>query len=138
LRTHIVFGPGFSQAIRQLPLTGLVVILLKGDRLRCCDEAAIVEIDSKVVAVATIAPLGEENNGQPTICVYVLPTKRGLGFGRKVFQAALVRCQERGFAKVRVDVMSTGMAKIIAGLSEDERAQLEVHDLSRMLDMFPE
>lgn len=110
-------------------------MLLAGDRLSCCDEAVGVEVEGQIAAVATIAPQGEQMGGRPTIvALYTLPRFRRRGYGREAFVAALARCRERGFAKVRVDVLSKHVLRIIEGLSTEDRAYLEVHDFGTVTD----
>lgn len=134
----IVGRKELSAAVNSFPLSPLVAILLGGDRLSCCDEGAVVEADGRVVAVATVAPVGEESSGQPTIvAVYTLPAYRGRGYGRVVFEAALRRCLDRGYARVRVDVMSAGMVRIIQSLPAEMRDVLDVHDMGTICDMMP-
>lgn len=112
-----------------------VSILLMGDRIRCCDEGVVARKDGHVVGVATIASRGEEDSGQPTIvAVYVLPNHRRQGIGRELLRRAIQRGIERGFDKLRVDVLGNYMMKAIAGLSKEERDRLEVVDLSFGMD----
>jgi len=141
MRTKILQHPALSRAVHQLfsaHFNAALPILFGGDRLLCCDEgSAVLDDAGKIVALATIAPNGEEESGTPTIVgVYVVPESRGQGLGLAVFRNTLVRCQEQGFERVRVDVISTGMAKIIDSLTDTEHAVLEIHEAGRMLDMF--
>lgn len=139
MNVRIIPQTGMSMAAGQFPATPPVFLLLGGDRLSCCDEAVVAEDDSDaVVGMCTIAPHGEGHNGQPTIVgVYVRPDQRGRGLGKQLFRAALMRCQERGLTPVRVDVMSTGMHKIIEDLSEEEKSLLVIHDQGRIFDFLP-
>lgn len=72
-------------------LTLSKVLLLGGDRLSACDEAVAVKDDSgKILGVASIAPLGEERSGEPTIVgLYVILEARqgqlGVHVGYDVF-----------------------------------------------------
>jgi len=67
--------------------------LFVGDRVLCCDEAAVVEVGGKLAALATLAPEGEMNEGTPTIVgLYTVRAFRRKGYGK----AALARAIERG------------------------------------------
>ncbi len=120
-----------------LPPSFVVGMLLAGDRLSCCDEAAVWEEKGKIVGAATIAPEGEQMSGEPTIVgVYVLPKFRRRGIGRKLMIAAIDRCRERGLVPVRVDILSTAARQTIAGLPFECREALRVVDLGSPMDFF--
>lgn len=113
------------------------IILLVGDRLTCCDEAVGVVVKNQVVAVATISPQCEEHSGEPTIiALYTLPALRRQGYGQEAFVAALARCRERGFKRVRVDVLSNHVMRIIASLPKGDQEYLDVHDLGSPMDLL--
>ncbi len=104
-------------------------LILGGDRIACCDEAVIEEREGEVVGAASIAPHGEERSGQPTIVgVFVLKAYRGQGIGASLLASAINRCVEREFTRIRIDVLSRGMARTIAKLPQDLRALLDAHD----------
>lgn len=106
-------------------------ILFGGDRLFCCDEAAIVEIDGKIVALATIAPEGEMEEGTPTIVgLYTVRAHRKQGCGKAALEAAVRRCLARGFSHIRVDAISPNALRTIQSLSEELQAELVVNDQS--------
>jgi len=127
-----------SDWIRSLKTTAVIALLLGGDRLYCCDEGVAVEIDGEIVAMATIAPHGEDRSGQPTIvAVYVPPEFRGQGYSKPLMEAVVKRCEERGFSEVRVDVMSSYMMKTINSLPNELRAVLDIHDLGALMDLIP-
>jgi len=112
-------------------------LLLSGDRLSCCDEGVIAEQESRLIGVATIAPEGEEMSGQPTIVgLYVVPEYRGRGIGSQILQRAVERCIERGFNKIRMDVMSSNAMKIIKKLPDELKNKIDVHDLGNIMDKF--
>jgi GNAT superfamily N-acetyltransferase len=124
----------FTRA-RMLPAIG---ILFVGDRFHCCDEGVGVFAEGELVGIATIAPEGEQGSGEPTIVgLYVVPEYRRRGIGTELMRAAVERCRERGFARVRVDVMSTGAKKAVARLPEALREVLDIHDLGAVMDMMP-
>ncbi len=114
-----------------------VGILLSGDRISCCDEGVIMEKEAKLVGVATIAPEGEQHSGQPTIVdLYVVPEHRGQGYGGQILRRAIERCIERGFDKIRMDVMSSNATKIIEKLPDEIKEKIAVHDLGNIMDNF--
>ena len=106
-------------------------ILFCGDRLSCTDEAVIVEVDGKIVALATIAPEGEIGEGTPTIVgLYTVRAYRKQGCGKAVLEPAIRRCLARGFSHIRVDAISPNALRTIQSLSEELRAELDVNDQS--------
>ena len=121
-----------------LPQSIIIGTLLAGDRLSCCDEGVVWDEDGKIIGAATIAPNGEMMSGEPTIvALYVISSRRREGIGCELMKAAIDRCVERGFGRVRVDVLSTGARKTIAKLSAEQRALLRVVDMGSILDLFP-
>jgi ribosomal protein S18 acetylase RimI-like enzyme len=112
-------------------------ILLSGDRMSCCDEGVIMQEKENLIGVATIAPNGEEQSGQPTIVgLYVSPEYRNKGYGSQILQKAIERCLERGFEDVRMDVMSSNVTKIIQKLPKEIQDKLDVHDLGNIMGNF--
>lgn len=106
-------------------------ILFVGDRLSCCDEAAIAEVDGKIAALATIAPEGEMNEGVPTIVgLYTVRECRRQGCGKAVLEAAVRQCLVRGFPHIRVDAISPNALKTIQSLPKELCAELRVNDQS--------
>lgn len=90
-----------------------------------------------LIGVATIAPEGEEQSGQPTIVgLYVAPEYRSKGYGSQILQKAIERCLERGFENIRMDVMSSNATKIIKKLPKEIQEKLDVHDLGNLMDNF--
>ncbi|KKU60246.1 MAG: hypothetical protein UX81_C0002G0043 [Parcubacteria group bacterium GW2011_GWA2_47_12] len=103
--------------------------LFGGDRMSCCDEAAIVEINGKVVALATLAPEGEMNEGVPTIVgLYTIRAERRRGYGKAVLEATIRRGIARGFQKIRVDVLTTKAMQTIHALPQELQDVLIVND----------
>lgn len=138
-----------NELLREDPMH--VGTLLLGDRIWCCDEAVAGIVDDEIAGVATIAPYGEEHNpsmvrtaqvlgeetsvGQPTIvALYVRKVYRHQGYGRQVMEATIKRCQKRGFAKVRVDVLSKHAVRIVNSLPAELRKGLDVYDFSGGMD----
>lgn len=116
-------------------------ILFVGDRIFCCDEAVGLEVDGDVVAVATIAPDGEEKSGQPEIvALYVRKDYRCQRYGLSLLEAAIARCEERGLqTPIKVDVLSSRLMEgIERKLDSVVKAKLEIHDLTglSMMDMM--
>lgn len=124
-----------SEVIFPWPPSPLIAILFGGDRWSCVDEAVVAEEDGRMIGLASIAPEGEMNSGQPTIVgVYVEPAARGRGIGRQVFLAAIDRCIERELVPVRVDCISTGMAALIVAVLPERPGVLDVHECGMLLD----
>ena len=100
--------------------------LFAGDRGSCCDEAAVAFSDNEqLVAVASISPNGEADSGEPTIVgLYTLPQFRGKGFGKAAMEAAIRRCLERGFQRIRIDALTKGALAVIANLPAELRDKL--------------
>lgn len=114
-------------------------ILFVGDRISCLDEAIGLKAGGEIVGVATIAPEGEMMSGRPTIvALYVLPEFRQRGYGKILLEAAVERCLERGFEKIRVDVMSSYAMRAINSLPTHLRDALDVRDQGDVMNLFPE
>lgn len=116
-------------------------MLLGGDRLSCTDEAVAItdKQNNKIVGIATIAPDGEMNSGEPTIVgEFVLPEYRGQGIGKELFLKTLERCRERGFESVRVDIMSQKIGSIVNNLLETDKWSnyIKIGSNATILDLF--
>ncbi len=110
------------------------MILFGGDRLGCCDEGVGIMVGTQLIGIASIAPQGEDRAGSPTIVgMYVDKAFRHKQLGQRLLQATIQRCQERGFLRIHVDVMSEGMKKIINHLAPESRALLDVQDCGNVL-----
>lgn len=121
----------------QLKVTAAVAVLFSHDCLSAIDEAVALELDDQIVAVACLAPSGEDMSGQPSIIsLYTLKAHRRKGYGRMVLKTAIARCAERGFTQVRYDTLSEAEEHIIASLLPEERALLVVHEHERLFDEF--
>lgn len=140
--------------IGKLPKNDFMVsFLLKGDRIRGCDEGVIMTQQDKPIGVATIAPYGEEadvslinfrkrlekegvkdlnklqTEGEPTIVgLYVVPEERKKGYGRKILIRAVERCIKRGFEKIRTDVTTPEGEKTVQSLPDDIKSKLDVRE----------
>ncbi len=108
----------------------LFVLVMGGDRLNCCDEFVVLQDKKQVVALVSISFLGEAGDGEVTIVgVYVCPQFRGRKYSRMVFEAALQRCITHGFRKVRVDVNSVKIARVIYTLDPHLKKYVDAHDM---------
>jgi len=128
--------PVIDRLFASLPVTELwLPILFGGDRKYCCDEAAVIEIEGKIVSLATIAPNGEENSGEPTIVgLYTVEPHRELGYGRMVMIEAIERCIERGFQKIRIDVISIQARNLILTLPKHLLDRVDIHLVSQLIE----
>lgn len=138
MEIEVIDSAGAGRIIHeQWPLTAVTLILLGGDRFTCCDEWVVIKVDDHPAAIASIAPEGEQHDGQPSIVgVYVRPGYRRRGYGRAVFRAAIQRCLERGLTPIRVDVLSTAMRHVLLSvLAEfEDPGILRVTDFHGCLD----
>lgn len=134
MRTMILVQPELTRVANELILATqdfLAVSFIGGDRISCCDEGVVAKRWGRVIGLATIAPHGEVGSGEPTIVgVYVLPTYRRRGIGRAVFEAAVQRCVERGFEKIRVDALTRGGLQLTQVLPAELAERLDVRDFS--------
>lgn len=107
--------------------------LFAGAKLWGCDEIlALKDEGGRILGLVTIAADGEDESGVPTIvALYVVHEARrrayGVSVGALLFAAAVERCIARGFEKTRVDVLSTGMMRLIDGLDARLRDRLDIH-----------
>jgi GNAT superfamily N-acetyltransferase len=138
METRVLSHGEFIEFVRSLPFTPTVGILLGGDRINCCDEGVALEVDGQIVGVATIAPDGEECSGTPTlVAIYVHPLHRRNGYARVIAEAAARRCKERGFNRVRVDVISAYALRVFTSLPSELRSIFDIHDQGGMMDSLP-
>lgn len=111
-------------------------LLFAGDRLSVCDEAIALKKGTKVIGLATIAPKGERT-GEPTIVgLYIQPQERRKGFGTLVLERTIKRGEERGFGRLRIDVMSGWVMKIIDKLPEELRRKLDIKLYGNVMDQL--
>lgn len=134
MKTRIIIGDELARVaeaiIRETPEM-LSIMVIGGDRIRCCDEG-VVCADDPSCGIATIAPDGEMGSGKPTIVgLFVRPDARKKSVGTDLFEAAVRRCLERGFDRIHIDAMTKGMIRIIANMSPDLRVHLDVNDQSK-------
>ncbi len=115
-----------------------LMLLFGRDRISCCDEGIIMQENQNIIGIATISPNGEGDTGQPTIVgLYVFPKYRRMGYGSQILQKTIERCTARGFARIRMDVMSMNIAEIIKKLPKDIQNKLDVHYyISNAMDNF--
>ena len=112
--------------------------LFGGDRASCCDEAVVIKHRGQIIALTTIAPAGEMGSGEPAIVgVYTMPEWRRHGLGLEVLQATIRRCVERGLKPVRIDVMSSGLGRLVERLPPELKLWVNAQDMGSPLDSFP-
>ncbi|OGY92690.1 MAG: hypothetical protein A3H70_05015 [Candidatus Komeilibacteria bacterium RIFCSPLOWO2_02_FULL_48_11] len=105
--------------------------LLGGDRWSCVRECVVAEEDGQILGIATIAPKGEEQSGEPTmVALYVQYEYRGRGIGYQLFEAAVDHMIAKGLVPVRVDVLNSKVFRMIERLPEEKRNQLCIVDSS--------
>ena len=139
MKISIVRSEDVRAVIGAIPMGMARVILFGGDRFSCCDEFVVGRNDAgMVVALASLAPEGEQESGEPTIVgVWVAKAERRKRLGTAIFEAAVRRMVARGFPKVRVDVLSRGMAGVLATMEPGLREKLEMGCNSPDID-FPD
>lgn len=110
--------------------------LFSGDRFTCCDEFIVAHENGRLIGLASIAPDGEEMNGEPTMVgLWVNAEFRARGIGKQLVEQIISRCGERGFEKVRIDAMSEPVVKIYKSLSPDLKKQVKL-DCSTIYPMY--
>lgn len=136
MRTKILSKIELVNFVSSLIPSHVVAILLGGDRMSCCDEAvAIIDENDVICGVATIAPNGEENSGEPTlVAIYVLPKFRRMRFAKVLFEKAVERFVERKLIPFRVDVLSQRVMQIIHSLPAETRSLIKVVDMGSVMD----
>ena len=87
------------------------VIALTGDRLHCCDQAAVCHKGDDIIGVVTIAPFGESCENRPTLVgAWVHPTERGNGIFSDLVVLATKHVMERNLLAegntIRIDLMT--------------------------------
>jgi len=117
---------------KEINLTPVVMIFLGGDRIACCDEAVTIRTEAgDLVGMATISSQGEDYSGNPEIVgAYILPKHRGRGYSKELLEKTIERCIERGFEKIRVDVLSKKMMRAVNKLPAEMKEILEVKNQS--------
>lgn len=130
IEQRIITKSQLVEWVSNLPSSFELYSLFGGDRIRYVDEAAVVEVNKDIVSAASIAPKGEEFSGEPTIVgLYTIPEERQKGYGRMAFHMALTRCKERGFGRVRVDVLSNEAWNLIQSLPGEDKQYLDIHNM---------
>lgn len=142
MKTRVVFGAELYELAHRItreaiesgrdPQAFMAPAILIGDRITCCDEG-VVFVDDALRGIATIAPEGEGRDGTPTIVgVFVRHLDRRRGYGSVLLEAAVRRCLERGFQKIRIDTLTKGSKRVVDKLPPDLIAYLDVHDQSHI------
>lgn len=110
--------------------------LFGGERLSQCDEIIALRQGRDIVAVASIAPYGEDGKGDPTgeptiVGMFTDPAFRKQGCGTLVLTAALLRLHGRGFMNVVTEATSDGgfkAAQRVLKQSNVENCSFRVRD----------
>lgn len=129
--------------VKNLNPNPVVGVLLSGDRLLCVTEAVGIEIEGKMIGIATIAEEGELYSGDPTlVALYIKPEHRQKGYGKKLLKEAISYAKKK-FPYLRVDILSSKVKKMIQSLSEEDKKFLKIFDPGAStgfypLDYFPE
>ena len=129
--------------VKNLHPNPVVGVLLAGDRLLCVTEAVGIEIEGKMIGIATIAEEGELYSGDPTlVALYIKPEHRQKGYGKKLLKEAISYAKKK-FPYLRVDILSSKVKKMIQSLPEEDKKFLKIFDPGAStgfypLDYFPE
>lgn len=127
----------------RMPIEDIVIpegtagaLLFGGDRLLACDEAIVALEGNDQVGLVTISPTGEDGQGPAIVGLWVEKNHRRRGLGLSLLEAALERSKERGWAKVRLDLISSA-ALAVARKVRPELADLMDIGSVDMFGMFP-
>jgi GNAT superfamily N-acetyltransferase len=102
-------------------------ILLGGDRWSCVEEVVVAREEDTIMGIATIAPLGEEKNGEPAIvALYVHPSYRRRGIGGAVLEMAIDHMINRGLTPIALDVLFGSVLAITRRISSEKRQKLKI------------
>lgn len=109
-------------------------ILFSGDRWSCCDQCVYLYVSNKLVAIATIAPNGEQNSGNPEIVgIYVHKEYRNLGYSKLILEGAVNMCKERGFPYVNITVVNSLLLNPAKSISDISDGYLRVTNLTNFI-----
>lgn len=141
MKTRVISMQEVSDFVHSLPREATLFLLFGGDRIFCCDEGVAVEIKedgkSVIAGIATIAPEGEMGSGEPTIVgVYIRSEYRRRGLAMALTEATIRRCQQRGFVRIRMDIVSAHFMGVLGKLSPKLRAVLDVHGCGPGMDLL--
>lgn len=120
-----------AEWVHSLPPSAAVGMLLAGDRWSCIETTVVAKFEDKIVGIATVAPNGEEMNGEPTVVtIYVLHEYRASGVGYQLLEAAVDYMLSKGLEPIRVDAINSKVLRIIDRLPIEKRQKLNAVDQS--------
>jgi GNAT superfamily N-acetyltransferase len=106
-------------------------LLFIGDRINCVDKVAVAIIDENIAGLATIAPNGEADCGEPTIvALYVLKEHRQTGLGLQLLEAAINYMIDEGLTPIHIDALTTTMLRLAGRVTANKQQCLNVVDQS--------
>jgi len=102
------------------------VTLFGGDRMAVCDEALVIEADADQIGIVTLAPRGEDGKDPAIVGLWVDRRYRRRGLGLQLLEAALFRCQTRGWKKVRLDTVTPAGLAVAKRVWKDLASIMEI------------
>lgn len=122
----------------EIKITPTVIILLYGDRISCCDEAAIVRTkNGDLVGIATISQIGQFFDGKPEIVgFYIQPRFRGKKISKPLLEKTINRCFERNLKPIYITVLSSRLIRVIEKLPAEMKESLKVDDQTILVELL--
>ena len=106
-----------------------VGMLLAGDRWGCVQQVVAAYSGEKVVGIATIAPDGEQNSGEPTIvALYVMAKYRSQGVGAALLEVAVDWMISERMTPIRIDSFNSKVTRMVARLPEEKQECVRLCD----------
>lgn len=120
--------------LNKLPQNMTIVMLFMGDRYSCCNEWFVIEKEKEMLGICSFSEEGEQSCGVPTIVgFYIIKEHRNKGYGKKLFNYVIKVLKEREYKKIRVEVFSKEMLKVVNNNNEEK----EIIDLVDLSSLFP-
>lgn len=120
--------------LNKLPQNMTIGMLFMGDRYSCCNKWFVIEKEKEMLGICSFASNGEQSCGVPTIVgFYIVKQHRNKGYGKMLFNYAIKLLKEKGYEKIRIEVFSSEMLKIVN--NNEEKEIIDLVDLSSLFPM---